>query len=107
MNNRNELIRSTSHASQDDTERRSEQRYDVADGYTDIVIPASGAPSSAQILDVSRSGLRVRLKMRLPRESEITVYLKDMSVEGRVCYCKPNEVGTFDVGVLINELKPN
>ncbi len=105
MSNPNKAAFSTSVSSQEERERRSEPRYDVNE-YSDILfLTASGISYAARIMDISRSGIRLRSKMLVTADSDITVYMKDMCLEGRICYCKPNDVGTFDIGVLITDLR--
>lgn len=77
-------------ASQEEQERRVERRHDV-DEYSDVLLAGSGGPCRARIMDISRSGLRLRTRMPLALESEIIIYLKDMSLEARICYCRPQD----------------
>lgn len=85
-------------------ERRTEPRFTASD-FSKIIASESGAPYWANVMDVSRSGLRLRTSAMLAPQTAVTLYMRDMSLEGRVCYCAPNEEGSFDVGVLIVDLK--
>lgn len=83
-------------------ERRKEPRYPthrrICPG-----IAECGTGFDALILDVSRSGLRMHANRPLPRSTKILLQIDALEVEAEVCYCRDNDDGTFEVGLLIRE----
>lgn len=90
----------TSSGESDPAERRREPRYlthrRVCPGITEL-----GIGFDAQILDVSRSGLRMLATKPLNPPSMVSLQVDALEVEGQVCYCRGNEDGTYEVGLLI------
>jgi hypothetical protein len=85
-------------------ERRAEARYDT--GLHNAHIAMAEPPMTCQVtvLDVSRSGLRLRTDCYLEVHRMVTVRVGDVTVAGRVCRSARNQTGTFDSGVLISDL---
>jgi hypothetical protein len=84
-------------------ERRTETRYDTGDT-AQIFALEDEVACQGKVMDVSRSGLRLRTVSCLPVQRLITVRVGDVTVAGRVRYCTKNADGTFDAGVLISDL---
>jgi hypothetical protein len=86
-------------------ERRGESRYETGDCIADILTTASRSGFSGRIMDVSRSGMRLRTDRSLKTSGEVTMTLEDAIVEAEVCYSRPNEVGSYDAGLRIEVMQ--
>ena len=58
-------------------------------------------------MDVSKSGIRIRLENEICVDSTIFAELPRFWIRGSVRYCKQTDAGLFDVGVLILEYYDN
>ena len=83
-------------------ERRHERRQ------TCEPIPAlvriDSLSSAAQVLDISLSGLRLRIDSCLPAGTGITVSFNSTIAIGNIRYCRPNQDHSFDAGVQIEDV---
>ena len=85
-------------------EKRREARYPTHDSAEVEFVKEGTERSSATVLDVSRSGLRLKLEFSVDRGSEVKVILQsNVVIFGQIRFCRPFE-GGFEVGVLIQEM---
>jgi len=85
-------------------ERRREARYRTADRTAQIVMTKPDLACEGVILDVSRSGMRLRTNRYLEVEGAVTLHIGHITVTGRICRCTVNQDRTFDIGVLICDI---
>src|SRR5689334_7958837 len=90
------------------SERRREVRYIVSEpAVITVSQPAEFQPIEGQLVDVSRSGLKVRTARIIHRGANLHVQLKHMVVFGRACYCREVEQEMnqqFDIGIAIEQI---
>jgi hypothetical protein len=85
-------------------EKRREARYPTNDPAEVEVIKGGAGHFSATVLDVSRSGLRLKIDSSVNRGSEVKITLqRNITVFGQVRYCRPLD-NSFDAGVLIQDM---
>ena len=88
-------------------EKRREARYPTNDPAEVEVISGGVGQFSATVLDVSRSGLRLKLDSSINRGAEVKITLqRNIVIIGQIRYCKPLD-GNFDAGVLIEDMEQN
>ena len=88
-------------------ERRKEHRLSVTEQITLMVLDAPGShPIEGCVLDVSRSGLQVRLPNPLPCDTVIKIDAGDEQILGRVCYCQADG-GAYRVGIQLTVPLPS
>lgn len=87
----------------DFAERRKEPRF-PSSSYNRIISPA-GEEIRVQVMDVSRSGLCIRLGKVLCPGDRIEVRLGTLVVFAEVRYFVPVSQGAFDAGVFIEDVK--
>ena len=88
-------------------EKRREARYPTNDPAEVEVINGGTGQFSATVLDVSRSGLRLKLDASINRGAEVKITLqRNIMIFGQIRYCRPL-AGNFDVGVLIQDMAQN
>lgn len=88
-------------------EKRREARYPTNDPVELEIVKGGTGRHSATVLDVSRSGLRLKLDSSLNRGAEVKITLqKNILIFGQVRYCRPLD-GSFDAGVLIQDMAQN
>ena len=88
-------------------EKRREARYPTNDAAEVEVVNGGAGLFSATVLDVSRSGLRLKLDSRINRGAEVKITLqRNVIIYGQIRYCRPLE-GNFDAGVLIQDMSQN
>lgn len=90
-------------------DRRKEMRYVVAEpAVITVSQPAEFQPIAGQLVDVSRSGLKIRTPHLIHRGANLHVQLKHMVVFGRACYCREisEEMNQqqYDIGVSIDQI---
>jgi hypothetical protein len=85
-------------------ERRRENRYYTGNCHADILLGGADTSVPGLVMDVSRSGMRVRSDCHLAAQRSVRVRVGNMNVTGWVRYCTSNSDGTFDTGVLINHI---
>jgi hypothetical protein len=88
-------------------EKRREARYPTNDPAEVEVLNGGAGQFSATVLDVSRSGLRLKLDSSINRGAEVKVTLqRNIIIFGQIRYCRPLN-GNFDAGVLIRDMDHN
>jgi hypothetical protein len=87
-------------------ERRQEKRYETKTCDVVILTAEPEMTCRGSIVDVSRSGLRIRSDCKLAANSTVTLRFGGTVVAGRIVYCSLNQDGTFDSGVRICEVDP-
>jgi hypothetical protein len=90
-------------SSEQDAERRAETRYPTQYPAELEVLPGPAEPIYGNILDVSRSGLRVALPRRVDRGAQVKVTLRDNLIFGSVRYCRAVS-GGFHAGIRIQDM---
>jgi hypothetical protein len=87
-------------------EKRREARYPTNDPAEVEVVNGTGR-SPATVLDVSKSGLRLKLESSINKGAEVKVTLqRNIVIFGQIRYCRPLD-GSFDAGVLIQDMSQN
>jgi hypothetical protein len=88
-------------------EKRREARYPTNDPAELEVVNGGAGQFSATVLDVSRSGLRLKLDSSINRGTEVKITLqRNIVIYGQIRYCRPFD-GSFDAGVLIQDMAQN
>ncbi len=88
-------------------EKRREARYPTNDPAEVEVVNGGVGQFSATVLDVSRSGLRLKLDSSINRGAEVKITLqRNIVIYGQIRYCRPLE-GNFDAGILIQDMAQN
>jgi hypothetical protein len=89
--------------SPDPRERRAEERISV-----DSIPARLGFESNimaARVLDISLSGVRLRLDRSLPVGADVTVAFNKTIAVGRIRYCRPDHNGvSFQAGLQLEEV---
>ena len=87
------------------TDRRREPRYST-DRLTLLHVTGAKEPERilCRILDVSKTGMRVRTQRPLEPGTEIRVTLREMFALAQVRYCVPADEG-FDHGIQVQEVR--
>lgn len=81
-------------------ERRREPRYRTLNRIVPVTVDGRDG-FDAKILDVSRSGVRLKARQAIAKDCRLVIQIDHLEVEGSVCYCEHNPDGTFDVGLKI------
>jgi hypothetical protein len=85
-------------------EKRREARYPTNDPADVEVVNGGTGRCSATVLDVSRSGLRLKLEISINKGAEVRVTLQsNITIYGQIRYCRPLD-GAFDAGILIRDM---
>jgi hypothetical protein len=85
-------------------EKRREARYPTNDPAEVEVVNGGTGRSPATVLDVSKSGLRLKLESSINKGAEVRVTLqRNIVIFGQIRYCRPLD-GAFDAGVLIQDM---
>jgi hypothetical protein len=88
-------------------EKRREARYPTNDPAEVEVVSGGTGRSTATVLDVSKSGLRLKLESSINKGAEVKVTLqRNVVIFGQIRYCRPLD-GSFDAGVLIQDMSQN
>lgn len=88
-------------------EKRREARYPTNDPAEVEVVNGGIGRSTATVLDVSKSGLRLKLESSINKGAEVKVTLqRNVVIFGQIRYCRPLD-GSFDAGVLIQDMSQN
>jgi len=86
-------------------ERRKEQRYEIAESATITVCePIVSIDIRGAVVDVSRSGCRVRTPKPVSSGADVLILVKQAAVFATVRYCRATEEGAFDIGVGIDQV---
>lgn len=85
-------------------EKRREARYPTNDPAEVEVVNGGTGRCPATVLDVSKSGLRLKLESSINRGAEVKVTLqRNVVIFGQIRYCRPLD-GSFDAGILIQDM---
>lgn len=98
-------MRTAATASVEVQEKRRERRYPTNDPAEVRAFPFNADAIPANIVDVSRSGMRLELVAPLPRDARIEIVMSftKLKVSGEVRYCR--KVGAvYQAGVLIHDI---
>ena len=88
-------------------EKRREARYPTNDPAEVEVVKGGAGHFSATVLDVSRSGLRLKINSSINSGAEVKITLqRNITIFGQIRYCRPLD-GGFDTGVLIQDMAQN
>ena len=88
-------------------EKRREARYPTNDPAEVEVVKGGAGRSSATVLDVSRSGLCLKLEFSINRGAEVKITLqRNVIIHGQIRFCRPFDDG-FEAGVLIQDMSEN
>ena len=88
-------------------EKRREARYPTNDPAELEIMNGAAGRSSATVLDVSKSGLRLKIEFTISRGAEVKIVLqRNVIIFGQIRYCRPFENG-FEAGVLIQDMSQN
>src|ERR1700689_3152838 len=66
--------------------------------------PPDFAPAIGQVMDVSTTGLSIRLEMPIHRGTQVQVQVEKAAVFGTVRYCREVSKNTYDVGLIIYQM---
>jgi hypothetical protein len=85
--------------------RRREMRLTCDPG--DVLLELAGRPEPVEgrIVEVSRSGLLLRLGNSVPAGESVRVTRAGTIISGQIRYCRPNQAGSFDTGVAIHDFQ--
>lgn len=82
-------------------EKRREPRYPVSKtGIVHPVHPIERLRLQAYVMDLSSSGMKLRVERPLDRGTQLQVLLEDVIIFGEVRHCTESE-GRYNVGVLV------
>ena len=88
-------------------EKRREARYPTNDPAEVEVVNGATGRFPATVLDVSKSGLRLKLDSSISKGAEVKITLqRNVVIFGQIRYCRPLD-GSFDAGVLIQDMSQN
>lgn len=88
------------------SERRKEARYMVSEpAIITVSQPAEFRPIEGQVMDVSKSGVRIRSPRAIHRGANLHVQLKHMVVFGKARYCRKTTASdAFEIGLAIDQV---
>jgi CheY-like chemotaxis protein len=66
--------------------------------------PPEFVPMIGQVMDVSATGLRIRLVRAIHRGTQVQVLVEKAAVFGTIRYCRANCGNTYDVGLIIDQV---
>lgn len=85
--------------------RRKEERYDIAELATVTVCePVLSFDMEGAVLDISRSGCRVRTEKPVSSGADVLIAVNQAAVFATVRSCRATGEGTFDIGVGIDQV---
>jgi hypothetical protein len=84
-------------------ERRGEPRFARESVPARVWWDGGSEPVLAQLLDVSTSGIRVRIGVEFAQDAEITVWFENAVVTGNVRYCRAVVQNSFEIGLRITD----
>jgi len=92
--------------SQESKDRRVGLRYMLNPvRLVQILPPGASAGGKGAVVDMSRTGLRIRCETLLQKGAILRVEFPNMIVTGEVRYCRPVEGASFHAGLRILSLK--
>jgi PilZ domain len=91
------------------TERRSKEKRIPCDPAPVQISPEGGlAAIHGYVVDVSKSGIRIRSNTRLQRGVKVTAKIHSVLMTGRLRYCIQNRhTSSFDIGLQIDDVTTN
>ena len=81
--------------------RRQETRIPCDPGDALLQLAGNPEPVEGYIVEVSKSGLQLRLGTCVPHGVSVRITRAGMIINGEIRYCRPNDAGSFDTGVAI------
>jgi hypothetical protein len=108
-----DLLRGESPTRAAGTEERREQRIPCDPPVpvdmvvaVDIVIPVGGgfAAIKAHVVNVSKSGLGIRAKEPVQKNTQISVKMKGVWITGKVRYCVQIDTSLYDMGLQVSDV---
>jgi hypothetical protein len=88
---------------QTEEKRRKEPRFQSV-GQGELTVVDSPETHTANVVDVSRSGLQVELASPVPAGSAVELKLKDVSVFAEVGDCRNQPTGKYRLGLVTNKV---
>lgn len=85
-------------------ERRREPRVPVGAIPARLRTEEGAETHAAHVLDISTSGLRVRLDARLKVGAEATIWFDRTVATGQIRYCRASEAGAFEAGLCLTDV---
>src|SRR5579863_9260100 len=76
--------------------RRREMRLQCDPANVVLEIVGHHEPVEGQIVEVSKSGLQLRVETLVPAGESVRVTRASMIINGQIRYCRPNAFGSFD-----------
>jgi hypothetical protein len=86
-------------------DRRRELRLPCDRSTVLIELPGKAEQLQGEIIDVSRSGIFVRLDSQLNGGDSLRAILPHMTISGKVRYSRPNAQNSFDTGIEILDVE--
>jgi hypothetical protein len=88
-------------------DRRKEHRYPVNQSATVTVLTGAVSSTPATVVDVSRSGLRIRVQCPIWTGAQIEIRTGEVVIFGEVRYCGPPTQSGYDIGIHIEQVIAN
>jgi hypothetical protein len=86
-------------------DQRSSVRYKVRESaVVALCNPPEFVPMIGQVMDVSATGLRIRLTRAVHRGTQVHIRVEKAAVFGTIRYCRANSGNTYDVGLFIDQV---
>jgi len=85
--------------------RRQEMRLPCDPGHVLLESAGHPEPVEGQIVEVSRSGLQLKLRTPVSAGESVRITRAGMIISGQIRYCRPNDAGSFDTGVAILDVQ--
>jgi hypothetical protein len=83
-------------------ERRTEPRF--ASGPITVRVLSGIYSVPGQLLDISKSGMRLRVSIPMMERAEATISFSNIVAAGEVRYCQPAGDKSFDIGILLQDV---
>lgn len=82
---------------------RAEQRFACDRTIVQVLVGEEERPVEGEVLDVSGNGLRVRVRSTIAVGCRVRIDLQNHPLSAEVRFCRPDECGSFQVGLRILE----
>ena len=105
---KNALPGGTASAAEDEAAGRNRRRETrIQCDPASVLLEIDGHPEAVegQVVEVSKSGLQLRLETTVPAGQTARVTLASMIISGQIRYCRPNDTGSFDTGIVILDVQ--
>jgi hypothetical protein len=86
---------------QDRHDKRADYRYSTGESPAEVSIPGTNVSFNGLVMDVSKSGMRIRAENQVEVDTTVRVKMATLLVDAEVRYCKPNDAGSQDFGVMV------